>query len=64
MPLAARADADVRRIHWFAGAEYLGSTAPGQLLAWRARPGRWRVLALDDKGRSAMRVLTVSAVAR
>ncbi|MGH8047727.1 MAG: penicillin-binding protein 1C [Chthoniobacterales bacterium] len=64
VPLAAQADADVRKVHWFADSEYLGSAAPGQPLAWSARPGKWRILALDDQGRSAERVVTVLASAR
>jgi penicillin-binding protein 1C len=62
VPLAAQTDAGVRRIYWFAGAEYLGSSASGQPLAWHARPGSWRIIALDDQGRSATRTVTVFAV--
>lgn len=64
VPLSVQAEADVRKVHWFAGSEYLGSAPPGQPLAWNARPGTWRILALDDQGRRAARTVTVVAVAR
>ena len=64
VPLAAQTDADVKKVHWFAGSEYLGWSVSGQPLAWNARPGSWRILALDDQGRSATRTVTVLAAAR
>lgn len=53
LPLLAAAEADVRRIHWFAGKTYLGSAAPGEVLLWQPpAAGLLDILAVDDQGRS------------
>lgn len=57
--LEARAEGDVRKLYWFAGAKYLGCAAPNEALTWRAAPGRWQLVALDDQGRSALREVVV-----
>jgi penicillin-binding protein 1C len=64
LPLTAQADSGVKKIHWFAGSEYLGCTMPGQALTWNAKPGKWRIVALDDQGRSATRTVAVLAAVR
>ena len=38
---------------WFAGKDFLGSCAPRESLAWRPSPGLYRLVALDDRGRSS-----------
>ncbi len=53
IPLRAETAAGVRAIFWFAGAQFLGSTAPGEPLLWRAPAGQWKVHVLDDHGRSS-----------
>jgi len=63
LALEARLDADVRKVHWFSGTEYLGCVAAGQSLSWRAPVGKWRLVALDDQGRSTTRIVTVLAAA-
>lgn len=61
IPLEAHAAPGVRRVHWFAGPRYLGSTAPAQPLLWAAAVGRWKLQVLDDAGRSAQVALDVRA---
>jgi penicillin-binding protein 1C len=61
IPLEANAAPEVRKIHWFAGANYLGASAPAQPLLWQPAPGRWTVQALDDAGRATRITLNVIA---
>ena len=61
IPLEADAAADAREIHWFAGAHYLGVSAPSHPLMWKAAPGRWQIQAVDDSGRVAKIAVTVVA---
>ena len=53
IPLRADTAAGVRRVFWFAGAKFLGSSEPASALLWKAAPGEWKVQVLDDQGRSA-----------
>lgn len=53
IPLRADAAAGVRTVFWFAGAKFLGSSAPASALLWKASPGEWKLHVLDDHGRSA-----------
>ena len=59
--LAARAAADSGAIYWFLGETLLGSTRPGETLAWAPRPGTFVVRAVDQKGRSDARDVVVVA---
>lgn len=57
----ATVDADVHRVYWFVGDDYVGHTRAGKALLWRpAGPGRYAVRAVDDHGRSAERQLRVA----
>jgi penicillin-binding protein 1C len=61
--LGAAADADVRALYWFVDDAYVGRALPGALLYWRpAAAGEFRVRAVDDRGRSDERALTVRLV--
>ena len=51
--LQARSEADVGRIYWFAGKAFLGVTLPREALHWNPSPGNYRIVALDDRGRSS-----------
>jgi penicillin-binding protein 1C len=53
IPLRAEADADVRRVYWFADKTFLGASDPKSALEWKAAAGSYLVTALDDHGRSA-----------
>jgi penicillin-binding protein 1C len=61
IPLEADAAAEAREIHWFAGAHYLGASAPSHPLMWRPSPGRWQIQAVDDSGRVAKTSVTIVA---
>ncbi len=62
IPFSAVADADVRRLFWFADESFVGSTPPGETLFWTPRPGRYLIRVVDDHGRSHSRELTVELV--
>ena len=51
--LTARSDADVGKIYWFVGKAFLGATLPRDSLPWKPTPGNYRIVALDDRGRSS-----------
>ena len=53
IPLRADTAAGVRTVYWFAGKQYLGSTTPVDPLMWSPLPGKWKIQALDDHGRTA-----------
>lgn len=61
IPLQASTEADVKRVHWFAGAVYLGASAPGEVLFWRppAEMGAVELVAVDDRGRSVRQVCRI-----
>lgn len=61
IPLQASTEADAKRVHWFAGAVYIGVSAPDEILFWRPSVGQGLVelVAVDDKGRSARQVCRI-----
>ena len=50
--LRAQTEADATRVYWFEGRNFLGQSVPSEGLPWLARPGVWRLTALDDQGRA------------
>lgn len=52
LSLRAEAEPDVKRIYWFADHTFLGTSERDTPLSWQPGPGRYRVIALDDHGRS------------
>ena len=56
---SASADADAAWLYWFVDEALVGRKAPGQPLFWPARPGRYVVRVVDDRGRSDSRDLVV-----
>lgn len=63
IPLAANADSEVRKLHWFVDDSYIGTGAPGVALGWNpTHSGRYVVRAVDDRGRADSRELHVSLV--
>ena len=63
VPLAANADSEVRRLHWFVGESYVGTSAPGIALPWNPLgSGHYIVRAVDDRGRADSRALDVALV--
>lgn len=63
IPLAANADSEVRRLHWFVDESYVGTGAPGVAIGWQpARAGHYIVRTVDDRGRADSRDLEVELV--
>ncbi len=61
--LNAAADADAGAVYWFVDDAYVGRSAPDQPLYWRPdAAGDFNVRAVDDRGRSDARALTVRLV--
>lgn len=59
--LQARSDADVARLYWFAGKAFLGAAGSREAFYWHPAPGTYRVVALDDRGRSTACTVTVQS---
>jgi len=59
--LRADAEADVRKIYWFADKAFLGSAAARETLNWHPTPGAHKIVALDDYGRSDSCTVTVQS---
>jgi len=63
IPLAANADSEVRRLHWFVDDSYIGTGTPGIAIGWKpTRAGRYIVRTVDDRGRADSRELSVELV--
>jgi penicillin-binding protein 1C len=63
IPLAAHADSEVRKLHWFVDDSYIGAGAPGIAVGWNpTHSGRYVVRAVDDRGRADSRELNVALV--
>ncbi len=57
--LQASTDADVRWLYWFADDNFIGRAAAGEPLLWHPASGDYRILAVDDLGRSDSVELTI-----
>lgn len=63
IPLAANADSEVRRLHWFVDESYIGTGTPGVAIVWNpSHAGRYVVRTVDDRGRADSRELIVELV--
>lgn len=63
IPLAANADSEVRRLHWFVDESYVGTGTPGVAIGWHpSRAGHYVVRTVDDRGRADSRELIVELV--
>lgn len=63
IPLAANADSEVRRLHWFVDESYVGTGTPGVAIGWHpSRAGHYMVRTVDDRGRADSRELAVEIV--
>ena len=62
IPLTAVTDSDAHELYWFVDAELVGRARAGQPLLWRARPGRFAIRAVDDRGRAGAARVEVSVV--
>jgi len=59
--LQARSESDVGKMYWFAGKAFLGAATAREPLHWRPAPGTYRIVALDDRGRSSTCTVTVQS---
>ena len=62
LPLAANCDADSKTLHWFNGAQYIGSVPAGAHLEWIPPVGVSRLRVVDDTGRASAVRLIVETV--
>lgn len=62
IPLAAVTDGDAQEVFWFVDAELVGRARRGEAFLWKARPGRFAVRAVDDRGRAGAVRVEVSVV--
>lgn len=62
IPLTAIVDHDVKTIYWFINQSYIGKSAPNQPLNWIAKPGSYKLRAVDDHGLSDVVSLKVELV--
>ncbi len=61
--LSASVDADVARVFWFSGDQYLGTAAAGETIMWTpTQAARLRISAVDDHGRADTREVQVDVV--
>jgi penicillin-binding protein 1C len=61
LSLKAQADSDVRKVYWFADKSFLGAVSPRESLRWQPSPGVYKLVALDDRGRSSTRLVRLQA---
>ena len=60
--LSAQTEADAARVYWFEGRNFLGQSTPQLPLPWTAaKPGTWRLTALDDQGRVDTCIVSLEA---
>ena len=52
LSLQAETEPDVAKVYWFADRAFLGTSDHGAPLSWQPKPGNYKVIALDDHGRS------------
>ncbi len=63
LSLQAEAEPDVAKIYWFADRVFLGASERCAPLSWQPKPGSYKVIALDDHGRSDSCMVTFASVA-
>jgi penicillin-binding protein 1C len=59
IPLEAIADGDARKLAWFVGSTYLGTSQPGETLFWQAKRGKHLLTVVDEGGRAESQVVEV-----
>lgn len=61
LTLRAETEPDVQRIYWFADRTFLGASNRSTPLSWQPRPGSYKLIALDDHGRSDSCMVTFAS---
>ncbi len=59
IPLIGVADGSVKALYWFANGSFIGQSVPQKVLIWKPDPGKYDVILLDDRNRSADRTVKV-----
>ncbi|HVN27442.1 MAG TPA: hypothetical protein VMT64_03100, partial [Candidatus Binataceae bacterium] len=59
IPFTAVTDADSRTVFWFVDDQLVGTSASGESLMWKARPGKFLIRAIDQQGRAVAEELRV-----
>ncbi len=62
IPLVAVTDADVRKIYWFTGSQFLAKTKSGETFFWKPKLGKSVIHVIDDQGRSDSCAIRVAAI--
>jgi penicillin-binding protein 1C len=62
IPLTAVTDADTRTVYWFVSERFLGTSASGKPFLWKPSSGRFIIRAVDDRGRSDSREISIVMV--
>ncbi|MBP9837395.1 MAG: hypothetical protein KBC84_01645, partial [Proteobacteria bacterium] len=52
IPFSAVTDGQSRVLFWFVNESFVGNSESGETFFWEARPGNYRVEAVDEQGRS------------
>ncbi|MGB2579632.1 penicillin-binding protein 1C [Elusimicrobium simillimum] len=63
IPLKADLDADAGKVFWFVGGQFMGESKENQTLFIKPKSGTFTVKAVDDMGRSAQSMVTISVSA-
>jgi len=61
LSLQAETEPDVAKVYWFADRAFLGTSDHGTPLSWQPKPGSYKVIAMDDHGRSDSRAVTFTS---
>ena len=61
LSLQAETEPDVAKVYWFADRAFLGTSDRGTPLSWQPKPGSYKVIALDDHGRSDSCAVTLAS---
>eukprot|EP01031_Cornospumella_fuschlensis_P012020 gene12020-14696_t len=62
IPLRADTAPGVRKVYWFAGTQFIGTSPATEPLLWQADAGKWTLHVLDDQGRAASCQVRVETV--
>jgi penicillin-binding protein 1C len=63
LSLQVETEPDVAKVYWFADRVFLGTSDRDAPLSWQPKPGSYKVIALDDHGRSDSRAVTFASAA-
>lgn len=62
LALKAATSAESRKVFWFSDHSFLGTTAAGETFYWKGTPGRHTIRAMDERGGSDSRDITLTVL--